>query len=105
MKKLLLTLALPLFVFISCADDDDDNTCNEAVDIHAEALETFEDIQALYEADGFEGQDDYVTLCELLSDLAEAGLADCPESFAIYADWSAEDFDVFKAACSNYGPE
>jgi hypothetical protein len=104
MKKLLLTLSLPLFVFISCADDDDDNTCNEAVDIHAEALETFEDIQALYGTDGFEGDESYVSLCESLADFAEAGLDECPSNFSIYEDWTAEDFADFREACIIYGP-
>ena len=106
MKKYLIMLILPLaLIFTIGCEDDDVDSCNDAVDSHTVALAQFEDIQALALLEGFEGQESYVTLCELLSDLAEAGLADCPESFATYADWSAEDFDDFKAACSNYGPE
>ena len=110
MKNLLPMLLLPLFVFIACGDDDDDNNvdeCNNAVDVHTDALAVFEDIQALYEADpsGFVGEASYVELCEDLAELAEAGLDECPESFGIYEDWTAQDFAEFKSDCSMYGGE
>ena len=107
MKNLLPIILLPLFVFMSCEDDDNVDECNDAVDAHTEALEVFEEVQALYEADpsGFTGDASYVELCEDLAELAEAGLDECPESFGIYEDWTAEDFEEFKSDCSMYGGE
>ena len=96
---------MPLFVFIAC-EDDDVAECNDAVDTHDEALATYNDILSLYSSQGdeFVGETEYVDLCESLYDLAEAGLDECPESFAIYSEWTADDFANSKATCVLYGP-
>ena len=61
------------------------------------------DITTLYAADDFEGSQEYVDLCVALYDLAEAGLDECPESFAPYEGWTSEDFDDYRDGCSVYG--
>jgi len=106
MKKLIPIFLFPLFVFFSCGDDDDVSECNDAVDTHDEALAAFNDILSLYSTQGdeFVGSTEYVDLCESLYDFAQAGVDECPESFAIYSEWTADDFATSKAACALYGP-
>ena len=108
MKKLIPIFLLLLFVFFACEDDDDVSVseCNGAVATHDAALATYNDISSLYDSQGddFVGSTEYVDVCESLYDLAEYGLAECPEAFAIYAEWTADDFVSIKAACVQYGP-
>ena len=103
MKKLLPIMLLPFFVFNAC-EDDDTADCNEAVDNHEEAVALLADINALLGTDGFTGSQEYVDLCVAVYDLAEAGLDECPESFAPYEDYTSEDFDDYRAGCAiTYG--
>ena len=104
MKKLLPIMLLPFFVFNGC-EDDDVSECNDAVDSHEEAVAMMEDIDELRASDDWEGGQEFVDLCEAVYDLAEAGLDECPESFAPYEDWTSEDFDNYRAGCSYYSED
>ena len=98
MKKLLQIFLLPIFVFIACGDEEEDNLaeCNDLVSALNSAQDAWVDVEAAYILTG-----EYVDGARDLCDAYFEGIialieADCPNDLGDYDGWTVAQVEAEK---------